>query len=318
MPPTRKSSTVHHMLRTTTACIIAVAKLAAVACVLTLLISGSSFLRGSHAGRDDLLGRSFSMVSTPPLEGTTDASATKFFGIAAKDAGTALPYLAKMHWFINSFGWEWLETTTEVDGVGYVFNQPVRPLHMPATLHDVAHSLERAGHITTKCQSATETCIGLSSAFFGAFDAASSLALNNAPAFVFYTLAIIFDIMAPTVFACIGLFRVEGSRAQWPRLKTFLLILPVVFHLIAASVLTSNATLLVAYLNQFPDVPAEAVVGRCFLAVAWCGFAVEVAASAASIVRAFPMWLPSHDDDPETETSRQKMPIKSRKPADQD
>ncbi|GKT73051.1 hypothetical protein ColTof4_05474 [Colletotrichum tofieldiae] len=99
-------------------------------------------------------------------------------------------------------GWEWLETTTEIDSVGYVFNQPVRLLHMPATLHDVAHSLQRAGHITTtQCQSATETCIGLSSAFFGAFDAASSLALNNAPAFVFYTLPIIFDIMAPTVFA---------------------------------------------------------------------------------------------------------------------
>ncbi|OBR04355.1 hypothetical protein CH63R_11058 [Colletotrichum higginsianum IMI 349063] len=96
-------------------------------------------------------------------------------------------------------GWEWLEPTTEVDSASYAFNQPLWPLHMPATLHDAAHSLQLAGQITRSCQPAAETYLGLSSVFSGAFDSASSRALSNGLAFVFCTLAVIREIAVPVV-----------------------------------------------------------------------------------------------------------------------
>lgn len=221
-----------------------------------------------------------------------------------------------MHWLLNSFGWEWLETTTETDGAGYVFIQPARPLLMPAVLHDVADSLRRAGHTTTKCQSAAETCIGLSGAFFEVFDSTSSLALSNGPAFVFYVLALVFDVVFPALFSCLGFFRIGGAENRWVWLKDGLLALPAAFHLISASVATSNARSLVAYLDRFPNMSAGAAIGHRFLIVTWCGVIAELMASTASIARTALMRLPSFDDNLEFETARD-IPVKSRKRADQ-
>ncbi|KAK2014614.1 hypothetical protein LZ32DRAFT_193351 [Colletotrichum eremochloae] len=71
IPFTRDPSTAHHMLRTTSAGTIAIAGVGAIARILTVLISGSSFPRGSHTDRDGLFGTSFSLAlvsANSPLE----------------------------------------------------------------------------------------------------------------------------------------------------------------------------------------------------------------------------------------------------------
>ncbi|KAK1595471.1 uncharacterized protein LY79DRAFT_99532 [Colletotrichum navitas] len=87
IPFTRDQSTAHHMLRTTSASIIAAARIGPIARVLTVLISGSSLPRGSH-DRNNLLGTSFSMAS--------------FFYIAANNATAALLRPNKTHWSMDS------------------------------------------------------------------------------------------------------------------------------------------------------------------------------------------------------------------------
>ncbi|KAF9870629.1 chromate transporter [Colletotrichum karsti] len=277
MAPKRSASSTAPQAAAKLALIIT--KLSAIACVLTLLICGTSLLRGSHPGRNALLGTSFSMVS--------------FSGIAAKAAGSAPPYVTTMHWFMNSFGWEWLQPTTELDAANYLFVQPTRPLQMPRALHDVADALYRAGHMLDTCQSAsaTETCIRASKPFFAAFDSVSPINLNNTPAFVFYLLALIVDVASPAVFSCLGFFSDGGVERRQPWLRTGALALPAAFHVISASILTFNASALVAYLNQFPQIPANATIGFRFLIVSWCGVIAEMLAVVLSVIRVFLLQL---------------------------
>lgn len=55
-------------------CAFITAKLAAIACVLMLMISGTSLLRGSHPGTTDLRGKPFSMVSVSAATSRPDPS----------------------------------------------------------------------------------------------------------------------------------------------------------------------------------------------------------------------------------------------------
>ncbi|KAL0938313.1 uncharacterized protein CTRU02_204923 [Colletotrichum truncatum] len=254
-------------------CAFTLFKLGAIACALLLLICGTSILRGSHGGRDDLLGKSFSMVS--------------FNGIAAKDAGTTLPYLTRMRWFLNSFAWEWLETSTEINAAGYVFVQPLHPLQMPAALRDVTSSLYVAGHMMNTCTLAKDTCVRASKAFFAAFDSVPRLTLNNGPAFVIYIAAVVLDFVTPAVFSCLAFFSDNGVEKRHPWLRTGASSLPAACHIASASLLTYNASSLVRYLNQFPEIPAGASIGLRFLIVAWCGVLAELLAVAVNVVRVF-------------------------------
>ncbi|KAK2001537.1 hypothetical protein LX36DRAFT_344557 [Colletotrichum falcatum] len=89
-------------------------------------------------------------------------------------SGAALPNLAK----VPRFTYERFGPGVAQDGEGTTRatspTSPPAPAGMwPAVLHDAAlircRALQRAGHITVNCQSATEPCIGPSSAFFEAF-----------------------------------------------------------------------------------------------------------------------------------------------------
>ncbi|KAF6809359.1 hypothetical protein CSOJ01_06947 [Colletotrichum sojae] len=257
--------------QTAAKCLLVLLKLGAIACILTLFICGTRLLRGSHGGRDDLFGKSFSMVS--------------FTGIAAKSAGNTPPYLVSMHWFLNSFGWEWLEPSTEINAANYVYIQPVRPLHMPDVMHDVTNHLYRAGHMMNTCKTGAESCIRASKAFFAAFDSAGSLTLHPGPAFALYMTALVFNVCSPALFACLAFFRDRGVTGRWLWFKAGVLALPAAFHVAAASLLTYNAVALVKFLTRFPDLPTEAAVGVRFLVVAWCGVLAELLASLVTVVR---------------------------------
>lgn len=192
-----------------------------------------------------------------------------------------------MHWFLNSFGWEWLEPSTEINAANYVFIQPIRPLHMPAVMHDVVDQLYRSGHMMNTCKTGAESCIRSSKAFFAAFDSAGSLTLHAGPAFVLYIAALVFNAVSPALFACINFFRDRGVTGRWLWFKAGVLALPAAFHVAAASLLTYNAVALVKFLTRFPDLPTEAAVGVRFLIVAWCGVLAELLASLVTVVRIF-------------------------------
>ncbi|TDZ36011.1 hypothetical protein C8035_v009038 [Colletotrichum spinosum] len=252
-------------------------KLAALACILVFFVCGSRIIKGDLHKPDDILGKSFSIVT--------------FTGIAARDAGTQPPYLAKAHLYLNSLAWEFLQPQTGSPAVGFVYTQPLRPLQLPSVLHNVADALRSGGYLVTTCgisrASAPDDCIRASAAYFEAFDAAPPLTLQDGPAFVLYIVAFVVNVVGPVFFRCLAFFRDYRISTRWMWFKAGVLAFPAACQMAAASLLTSNAASLVTYLNQFPDIPSEAALGTSFFVVAWCGVLAELLATTVGVARVF-------------------------------